>query len=239
MSFDSTFASPPPQAAPVEPMSWVDLWALAITSPTPQTYEEILENPRAQNNPMLWVGVSSALAMVFTFGIRWLFGGLTVPDNLPASMIGMDPAELNGFLATTSITGLVCMIPVAIIAAIVVFMVGVFFLHLWCKVVGGQGTFGNLLFAMAAFNVPLTAINGILSPVPYLGFLAIPLWFYTQYLTLCAVKATHRFGWGKTLIAAWVIPLILLIFLCVGVYALLMAIGMPQILEEMSRQYPR
>lgn len=231
MSFDQTFSAPPPPAAPVEPMSWPDLWALAITSPTPQAYEEILANPRAQNNPMLWVGFSSALAMIFSTVVGLMFGGFQIPAYMTAGMTPAEIEEFRSFMASSTAAGVICYVPIAIVGAILGFMVSIFFLNLWCKLVGGQGTYGNLLFSVAAFHVPLTVIMGAIGSVPLLNFVSIPILIYMQYLTLCAVKATHRFGWGKTILAAWVIPLIIFIVLCVILYAVLMAVFMPYFME--------
>lgn len=212
-------------------MSWPDLWALAITSPTPQTYEEILANPRAQNNPMLWVGFSSALAMILSTLIGMVFGSFQIPAYMTSGMTAAEVEQFKSFMTTSGVAGLICYVPIAIVGAILGFMVSIFFLNLWCKLVGGQGTYGNLLFSMAAFHVPMTAIMGAIGAIPLLNILVLPIALYMQYLTLCAVKATHRFGWGKTILAAWVIPLIITIVLCVIIYAVFMAVFMPYFME--------
>jgi len=222
--------TPGPEMPPSErqPMTWMELWASALTSPKESTYEDIMADPKAKTSPYLWLAISFFIATIISlllrqiFGVaetqwilQWLqqYGGFANQFNNPGI------SSIPGFGA--SLLGTLCCLPVGVILELLGFIIDVAFITLFAKMVGGTGSFSELAFAFSAFMVPMTIISVVISSVPFVCCLGVFVWIYMLILRCIAVKVVHKLSWGRTIVATLVIPLVLIVI----VYALFFGIA--------------
>jgi hypothetical protein len=112
-------------------------------------------------------------------------------------------------------------------------------------ILGGTGTYSRLVYVFGAYSAPLSLISGVIGSIPFVGpCLAIPLLVYGFVLNVISVNVVNKFGWGKSIVAAVVIPITLLVIItCVTVISLTLlgpAIGdvFSQIVDELSTPLP-
>ena len=74
------------------------------------------------------------------------------------------------------------------------------------RVFRGSGTFDRLIYATAAFTVPILLISSLISSIPYVQWLAVPVYLYQIVLGVIAVKAVNRIGWGQAFISYITLP---------------------------------
>ena len=230
--FDSNEPSPsaPPPSTPIvptpemtppnrEPMTWMELWASALTSPKVSTYEDIMADPKAKTSPYLWLALSFFVATLISvllqqiFGVaetRWIyqwleqFGGNASLFNNP----GLSTAGTG-----TSLIATICCLPVGVIIELLFFIIDVGLITLFAKIVGGTGSFSELAFAFSAFTVPVTVFSSIIGSVPFVSCLGIFIGIYVLVLRCIAVKVVHKLSWARTIVATFVIPLVLILIL--------------------------
>jgi hypothetical protein len=71
---------------------------------------------------------------------------------------------------------------------------------------GGEGNLGSQSYLLAAAQAPMSIISACLAAVPLAGIvIACPARIYLIYLEVVAMRAVHRFGWGKA-VGAILIP---------------------------------
>lgn len=199
---------------PQEPMSWLDMWGYALTSPSVKTYEEILADPKAQKTPYLWIALATIIAYLITIGAQALFGAAIVPSS--------------------TVYSLICGVPIAVISGLLGFYIAFGFQHLLARLLGGTGTWQEYGFAVAAFYIPLIILSPLvgflISVLSSGGIVAMVLGYipsailsiYSIILNINAMRAAHKFGTGKALLAVLVIPgAIVGIFSCLIVYLLI------------------
>ena len=117
--------------------------------------------------------------------------------------------------------------------------------HVFARLLGGTGSYSDLVYAYGAFVAPLSLLTSILVVIPFLNFcLAIPVVIFYLILAVIAVSAVNQFGTGKSLISVVIGPIGIAVFVGCGVIFLLMLAG-PQIgdvfssiIEELSTPTP-
>lgn len=80
------------------------------------------------------------------------------------------------------------------------------------RAVDGEGTYANLVYAMACFHAPLTILRSFFATSPIIEFVFV---VFGLYLTAVAVKAVHRFNWRKTAVVTTLLYIIILVFIIV------------------------
>jgi hypothetical protein len=98
--------------------------------------------------------------------------------------------------------GLIGMLLLSALAAILGLILTVAIQNIMARLLGGQGTYSQLIYAEATFYAPLLLISSILSLIPYVWLLTYPLALYELILSVRAIKAVHQFGWGKAIISS-------------------------------------
>ena len=72
-----------------------------------------------------------------------------------------------------------------------------------------------MAYALSAIFAPITIIGIVLSlPIPVLNIIGSFLGLYTLILTLIAIKAVNRFGWGGACGTVIAVPILLGICSC-------------------------
>ena len=168
-----------------ESFSWHQIWLRAITRPSSSTFKELLALEGATRNRALkWMALVGilrssllALAIVTTIVVLDVSLGLSaIPLFVALAAVG--PLLLVLFLAITAVAT-----------------------HFTARVLGGQGEFDELIFALGAFFAPIAAANSFLMMIPLLNLLILPLLLYDLVLRGIAVKTVYAFSWLRTGIA--------------------------------------
>ena len=191
-----------PFEQPGKPLSWSEVWIRALTKPSVAAYETILKDPNASTQRALtWIFicffVGSIILMVLGSVLSGVGGFFSYEEYMPA----MDSGSLLISL---------CFTPFLAAFAVAGFAISAALIQLGAKILGGDGSYSDFLYLYAAIYAPISLISLTLSSIPFLNFcLSIPLSIYTMVLTIISVNATHKFGWGKSIAAFFVVPLIL------------------------------
>lgn len=191
-----------------ESLSWSETWIRALTSPSVETYAEIASDPNAgQRRAYTWIIVSSLIGYILSF----IVGGA-----LGTGVFGAYGEDMGSLFIAFS-----CGILIVIFASVFGIMINAGISQLIASLLGGTGTYDKLLYGFAAYSAPLALITYILSSIPFVNCLAVPLGLYAIILNVTAIKAVHQFSWGRA-VASSVAILALLLALagCVAVVVL-------------------
>lgn len=201
-------SSPPPS----------QVWLSAVIRPSVATYEGLVRDPRATaNRAYAWVFVSSLVG----FGLSWLIG-LVFPNPMAALLAAMPESDSS---LGPQLIFLICGAPVAGVLAVVSLALSAGLSQLVASALGGTGTYGKLTYALAAYLTPLTPISSVISAIPLVNCLALPLALYALVLNVIAVKAVNQFGWGKAVASSVLIFAAILIGVAVLVIVILALLG--------------
>lgn len=211
---------------PAASRSWSDIWISALTKPSVETYEGIISDPDASpNRGYKWVFLAGLVASVVTFLISAVITGLA----------GADAAEAYGLgaLAGGSLLQLFCIAPFAAVMSVIGLIISAGVTQFFASALGGTGTYSKLVYALAAYAAPLSLITAVISPIPGVNCLAIPLGFFGLVLNVIANKAVNQFSWGRAIASSVVFIAALLVLVAVLVIVLLALLG-PAIGEVFS-----
>ena len=188
--------------------SWFEAWRMALTRPNEETFRNLADDPNGSLGRALgWIAITSAISFLITTAAQLLFssflGGPGAFEALEQEAGLLIPGGLliaGVFACGLPMVAIVSAIGILIYSGIVQFTASAF---------GGEGTFTEMTYALAAFTAPLTLISGAIGWIPVVNCLAIPLGIYSLVLTLLAVKSVNRISWGKT----------------IGIFAVLLLVG--------------
>ncbi len=200
--------SPLPNALPTAPevempppTSALDTWLMAFTQPKPGTYAAIAHSPRATAKTAFgWIfGAAIFESAVGSLAEKW-----NLAPGVAAQDAGGSSTELCGGVGSG-------------IAAVLGFVIFTGITHLLARAFGGRATFGQLSYAVAAIEAPLTIMVAVLAllghlPLVGIGFdtLSGILVVYVAVLEVIVVRGVHEIGWTGSFIAAWGVPLLLI-----------------------------
>lgn len=208
------------QQAPhlTEPLTWQEVWTQAITRPSVETFEYLLGDPQVSpNRAYIWIAVSSAVGAVIQLILSFIFQSIFGTNTL----LIFNGTSSQNFENTTEVSpalnlifGVICGIPLAVVGALIFFVIISFILNLIARALGGTGEYQDMVYAMSTYTAPMTIINGVLGGIPIVNLLVLFTGFYAFVLQIIAIKTVHRFGWGQAILTAFV-PII---FIC-GLFA--------------------
>jgi hypothetical protein len=156
----------------------------------------------------VWVFLGSLV----NFFLASLVQGQAVRQMMQNSGLSPDafPAAGGGLMTA------ICGAPIAALIQVVLFAVVVGIVQLLARMFGGNGTFDQLAYAIAAIVTPFYIISGVitlLSAIPYavycLGLVGFALVVYVLVLEVMAVKGVNQFGWGQA-IGSLLLPVLVL-----------------------------
>ncbi len=198
------------------PIPWSEAMVNAMTKPAPSTFADLAHNPSANITTGLgWIFAFSALGSVLSVILGLILGA---SSNLSTSGISTSAAGVSRL----------CIAPLAGILSVIGFVISTGLQNIIAKAIGGTGTYEQLVYAEAAFTAPIGVITSILSVIPVVNLLNLPLALYRLVLSASAIKGVHNFGWGKAVAALIVIPIFLTILIAVAI-VLLLAVSGPAI----------
>ena len=94
-------------------------------------------------------------------------------------------------------------------------------IHMIARVCGGVGTYPELFYFLAAFIAPMSLIVNVLTPIPLLNYLILPVGLYSLVLYIKAIATVHDFGYGRAIFSY----LVAMIFVAGVITAILLIVG--------------
>lgn len=185
------------------------VWMRAVTRPVVATYQELLEK---EPNPSL----STALLLVLVAGAM---------SAVLAGVVILIAENGDGFYIRVLLTELLCvavMVPIIVVMAFLIAS-GAFFAA--AKVFGGEGTFDQQSYLLAAAYAPMSILMGGLLYLPCVGpWLSLICSLYTVRLVSLALQAAHHFSARKALLCV-LAPLFLIVSSLICFIVILLLIG--------------
>jgi len=204
------------EAPPGQALSWSEVWIRATTQPSVATYETLLQDPQASGKRGYgWVALSTLISFVVSalFGI--VLGMLFASDS--AGAVGM----LGGGLSA-----IICGGPLIVVLAVLGIALTAGLSNAVARMLGGTGTYDELVYLMSAYSAPLSFVGGLLSAIPIIGtYLAYLPIIYSLVLNVIAVKTSHKFEWWKAFVSGIAIYFIIMAVVAVVVIAMLTLLG--------------
>ena len=212
----------PPATEPAGMAGWFATWMKAVTRPNEQTFAELAASASGKaTTAYLWLFIGSLVnfflvSFVQGGSMRQAFQQLGLGDQVPAP----------GFGAT--LISSICGAPIGAVIGVAVFAVMVAVVQWIAKMMGGRGSYEQLLYVFAAVLTPfyfVSAVLSLLGAIPFVGLcfglVSLGLGLYVLYLEVLAVKAVNQFGWGQAA-GALLLPLVV-IGCCIAVVVFGMA----------------
>ncbi len=227
-------------AVPVSPsprpsLPFYDVWNTALRRPSVEAYERLLEDPKANlSRAVVWLLVVGAISSVLSavsqlIWVRLMSSGalsqLAAPGQTLPSELALPGLSMAALLA--------CAVPAGAIGMVLGQLLYFGLVHFTASAFGGQGTFGRMVYANAAYYAPVTLLSSLLALIPCAACLAVPLGVYSIALQFIAVKAATRLGWGGTIGS---ILIVLFLFILVTVVLALLLMG--PIMDQLRTIYP-
>jgi hypothetical protein len=199
---------------PGERLSWSRVWISVLTRPSTKTFEQILRDPQASPRRAYW--------WVFTSAIIG-----TIIQSLLSGLVFKAGFEELGFQSTP----LICIPVVAAMAVLGIVINAGITQGVAGRLFGGRGTYGSLVYALAAWVAPIYLISSLINGIPYFQCFTIPLFIYGLVLGVIAVKAVNQFGWGQAVVSYIVVYVLVVIVVAAITICVLLFIG-PGIIDQ-------
>lgn len=194
------------------PSNPLQIWIKALTQPNTDTYTQIVRDPGASmGKALLWLAGAGFLGGLINGILSWIFDFRILGPRFNQFTEFGDfqfMRAAGGFMAV--IAGMFGGLIGTLIAALLI--TGI--VQLVARALGGTGSFEDLFYGYAAFQAPLGFITGILSIIPFVNCLTLPLAVYGFVLMVIANKAVHQYDTGKAVISSLTPFLILFALLC-------------------------
>ena len=188
------------------PFIWYDVWLKALTHPNVDTYTALLRDPLASPGRAYW--------WVFLAGIVTGLVSLANPSVIQF-LNNFEQARGGANFSTLMAIGLVVFVPVGAVFSVLGLMLGAGIYNLLANLLGGSGNFSRTVYLMGAYTAPFSIVIGILSIIPLVNCLAIPLGFYSFWLNVTSIQVAHRLNGGRATIVVMIPALLVLLVLCV------------------------
>lgn len=201
----------PPAAMPLAQQSFSDVWMKALTKPSVATYQDFVSRPGVTlGRAFIWVFVASFLGSIFAFLGVYLSGGL--------SNLGLDEVSSVAPGVPLPFLLFVCGVPFSAVSGMISLAIVAGVSQLVARALGGTGTFTQLAYSFAAYLAPMSIVTSLVGIIPIIGCLNVLLGLYGMFLNVVAVKAVHRFDWGRAVISSVAfLAVILVIVACIAI----------------------
>jgi len=217
------------------PQGALPVWSQVFTKPGEATFARITAHPEATAKAAyIWVFIAGTLSGLINSLLQTLVTLAGIQQAAPnyGGMPSMPAAYGLGGLI-----GAICAAPVAGLASVIGFAIGVAIVHATARFFGGEGSFDRMAYAFGAIAAPISLISALTIPlnaIPFVVFCTAPvmiaLSLYAVYLQVAAIKAVHRLGWGES-VGALFLPAILFALLCGVLFLVLMRVLGPSVME--------
>ncbi|MBZ0308490.1 MAG: YIP1 family protein [Anaerolineae bacterium] len=194
------------------------VWWEAVLRPA--SFDSLLNDPQVSiTRALLWVAAATGISTALQVSLGALFQAALGTDSSFYTLFNFLFDEVSE--GQTFLLGLFCAVPVGMLLAVVVVLIGGGILHGISRLFGGDGTLEDLIYLMAAYTAPISLINGVFAPLPYIGLLSFLITLYSFGLQVMAVKTVHHLGWPQAIFAV-VVPMAGLVGCC-GITVLVLA----------------
>lgn len=208
-------------APPATSYSWSETWIKALTQPTVEAYQAIVNDPQASvKRAVSWVALCALIAYVVLSVLQLVLGSPF--SYLP--LLGEDTTDMLARQAA-NLSALICGAPVAVIGSVLGLTIGVALVNLVARALGGSGSFDQLIYAWAAIAAPVSLASSVLAAIPFVNCVTPLLGIYVIVLEVIATRAVYGFGWGRAIVANVIVPVTLLVLLACVVVAILVILG--------------
>ena len=179
----SEIIEPKIEEQPGERLSWIKVWISVLTRPSIATFERILRDPQASpRRAYLWVGIAALIGAIMTGAISRI--------GLFGNQQGLGTSFLTNCAPANIVAALLSLAAVSWVAQRIA--AGFF---------KGRGKYASMVYASGAFYAPIILISGLISGIPYVNCLSIPLLIYALVLGVMAVKAVNQIGWVQAAVS--------------------------------------
>lgn len=183
---------------PRRSFSWSEVWVEALTKPSVETYEDIVADPGASaSKAYAWVLIAAFISYAIAIGFSFVLGAIL--GDTAFQQFGV----FEGI--TSSIVIVMCCAPILSILAVLGLAINAGISQFVAGILGGTGSYNELVYAFGAYIAPLTLVTGVLGAIPYLNCLSIFVGLYGIVLNVIAIKAVNKFDWASAIISSVVV----------------------------------
>jgi Yip1 domain len=210
--------------APVSSLKWYEIWRDVWTNPGVETFWSILKDrDHSATRGLIWIGVTS-----FVLGL--------ISSIVSIPLLNRVSSQVPSFLSSgETIISALCTIILAPIFGIIGFIIMTGIYHLVAKLFGGNGTWNDLVFCLAAVIAPASIISTVVSAIYsifsqvqallflfaiFAGIIALALFIYNIVLYILAIRAAENVGTGGA-IGTVLLPIGVILVLSICCSALL------------------
>lgn len=196
------------QPSPVS-FTWSQAWLQAVLHPSPATFDKLIKDPAATpRRAYKW--------MFFTTMIIIAVAGALLFFQDSASQLAL----MQYFLPPGPwiIVVWILLIPAGGLLSVLGLMIEARVFQWIASWQGGSGSYAQLVYALAAFEIPLGVVASVVGAIPFIGVVSWLITFYRLLLDVIAIKAVNHFGWGKAVLSifppvliCWVLSMILVV----------------------------
>jgi hypothetical protein len=207
---------------PGRPFIWYEVWQRALMQANADSYTSLLQDPLASpGRAYWWVFMASLVTGMVSL----------VNPSVMAALNQFEQLQGGENFSTIVAVILVVLVPVGAVFSILGLMLEAAIYDLLSKSFGGSGNFSRTVYLLGAYTAPLSIITGILSIIPFINCLTLPLAFYSFWLSVLSVQAAQRLNGGRATIVILIPGLIVFMLICivlvVGGQELIKAIPLP------------
>ncbi len=172
----------------------LSVWIRAVTRPRLATYEALLEEAE---DPSLGRAVKAILVAALIVGTVLVFVELATGR--------MTLHHLDSPVAVAMVAYIYVVIAVLLIIA---FLIDMSILLAVSKALGGQETLATQSYLLSASAAPMLVLAlPVLMIAGWSSLLRWPVILYGRYLELLGLRAAHKYGWGRGVVALVVLTL--------------------------------
>jgi len=188
------------------PFIWYEVWFRALTQANVDSYTALLRDPLANpGRAYWWVLLAGVVAGLISLANPNIIQALNELDRTQQGV------QEGIFLAVFMLV----FVLLSALFSIPSLMIGAAIYNLIAKSFGGSGNFSRTVYLMGAYSAPFSVLITILSIIPLVNCLTIPLSFYGFWLGVTSIQAAHRLNGGRATIVIIVPTLLVLLILCV------------------------
>lgn len=193
---------------------------MALTEPNEETYTAILNDPHASaQRGYLWVAVVYTIAFAI---------------EIAARALGLSPLLSGSSSSARSPAILFLCLPFIGAIGVIIVIIGAGLQNIIAKLLGGRGTFDEMVYAYSAFQSPIILFSALLNLIPVIGCFGALVGLYGLVLNVVAVKTVHKFDVGRALLTVfWWIPVGCV---CAFLFACLAGPAMGNVLKDIMTQ---
>lgn len=178
--------------------TWFESWKMALTRPNEETFRSLADDPNGSlGRALIWIAITSAVSFLITTTVQLLFSSLLAGPSVFEALEQEVGLLLPGGLMIAGV--FVCGLPMVALFSAIGILIYSGLVQFTASAFGGEGTFAEMTYALAAFTAPITLLSAVIGGIPLVNCLTIPLVIYNLMLTLLAVKSVNRISWGKTI----------------------------------------